>query len=418
LTLPFPSGGAGGNNLANKGVALSKLLFMFLLLMLGAVPALAEEEKASSVLIIPYGDKDAAGVVADYLEGEIGKRLNDQCIDYASMADIKAAHKAEQEGELLGKETNEELLENLINLYNSRYVLTIVTLTHPNGQMTSSVRVVDRATGKTVAEGSTSPAEGEAAFENVPALAENILGQLSSRFPNQCQDRWVGTITTNTKREHRSEQDHSEPAGSWPGQPPGPVNTSTHAIHDTTTDRVEVTLQPLALGNEGADRPMARVVRTFEMRMRRNTTSLTWIKCGPFGVGQPNPMRQANREQSHLIVERGQASSKEKVTVLLDRESGRYTIEVRYPSVVKKRREERRDSNPGNRCQPVPQSSSADGEEKPLPSTLFIKVSGQVDPANPNVLAGTEVTGSLEGGQTMKQWNLRLVRPQETQSTK
>lgn len=112
-------------------------------------------------------------------------------------------------------------------------------------------------------------------------------------------------------------------------------------------------LRPLSLGNKRSDRPMAQVVRTFALKMRHHTTSQTWIKCGPFGVGQPDPMRQADREQSHLIVERGEAATEERVNIHLDRESGRYTIEVRYPSVVKKKREERRDTNPGNRCQPT-----------------------------------------------------------------
>jgi len=50
----------------------------------------------------------------------------------------------------------------------------------------------------------------------------------------------------------------------------------------------------------------------------------------------------------------------------------------------------------------VPSSTSYDGEEQPLQATLFIKVSGQIDPNQPDVLTGSEVSGTLEAGQTVK----------------
>lgn len=388
-----------------------RILLMACLFCALCAGATGAQESTPPVFIYPYGDKGGADVIADALEGEIGKRLLERCVPWTDQATVQAVVDWERMGELLGKEPNQELLESVADAIGARYVISVVALTHPDGRTSLAVQVYDRTTGKTIAYDNEPPAEAEKALENTKPLADRIVKALSSLMPDRCDEYWAGTISQIYNRESESESSDSFSAGSWPGQAGGAVNTSTFKASDSTKDTIQASLRPPERSDDGQKRQTAQVTRKFESHLTRNTKSTAWIKCGAFGRGMPNPMRQADREQSHLVVERGAATSVEHVQVVMDRDSGRYTIQLRYPSVAKKRQEERRDTNPGNRCVPDPISSSSQGEEPPREATNIIKLGGQVDPNSPDLLAGREVSGDLKAGRTERVWNLRRVKP-------
>ncbi len=399
---------------------LQKLFLAGLLLVVltTATLALGATGTDSSIFVYTYGDEGAASAIAHFLEGEIGDGLRSKCIDWTSETNALTVVDWQKFGETIGKEEDQEMLQNLADATGSRYVMGIVSFSHPDGRISVAVQVYDRGTDKPtqIVYESEPPTNGKTALENSKSLANKIVQTLSPHFPNQCVEHWQGTISYSFKRENKSEKTGSEKVGSWPGQPQGAVNTSTYTTLDSDKDFVEVMLQPISLGSEGTDRPMARVVHKYEFQLSRKNKSTTWIKCGAFGVGQPNPMRQTEREESHLITKNGNASSKETVRILIDRNDGKYTIEVKYPPVTTKRHEEQSDTNPGNRCDPKPISSSSESREAPREATNFIKVSGQADPKNPDLLSGKDVTGDIEKGETMRTWNLRLIKPKPKES--
>ena len=385
----------------------SKIIAAFLLLMFSAA-ALQAQGKGASVMIYAHGKAGTdAEAVSHLISQLIGQGMLDKfpCIDQFDDASLAALLGWERARELLGQEPNPELMQSVAGAVGARYVVSVSATTLPNGQTSATVSVMDSQTGKTLSRADFPPTEANNAVDAADQLVKKVMQDLANIFKNQCEPHWTGTISYSFKYQ-KSERKTTE---GIPGAMESNVTVNTSSS-DEMEDFVEAFLQPMSLGAEDS-KIMSRVVHRYTRRYELTQTRSGDIICRPKNANSYKS--QSSGSSTELIDERGQNVQTMTVYLYVGK-SGKYEISVNYPSLITERNESR--SGNQSACgssKPFSESNSSQGspESDAYTQSGSFKVSGEIDPKNPDVLSGKKVTGDLENGQFTIAWNLRLVKP-------
>jgi hypothetical protein len=370
------------------------------------VASTSAQNNVRRMFVYSYGDKAVAELIADSLLGEIGKGLHDQypCVEHTSEADVRDLLKWMKLGELLGNDPDQTALENIANMIGARYVMVIVALTQPDGKISSSVKVIDRQTGQTLASGQEPSTDGESALENTIRLAKQILQDLSSVFKGRCEPYWAGTITSSIKYQSQETKSEKFPAGS------GKMNTRTYVSSWRTEDVIEARLQ--SEGAEDLKQMKARVVHRYIHQDQHIVTEESFLWCRPRGA---NPFwKTVSNKESNTGDEQGETNSIETVWVNVDKSNGSYAISVKHPVLITKTHGET--TATGVSCfDAKPTSKISTGEGSPESSAYreagIVEIRGEADPKSLDILSGKKTTGNPTDGELTLTWNLRLVKP-------
>ena len=367
--------------------------------------ASAGQDSPGTVMIHSYGDKGPASVVAFGLEGDIGKGLLEKCIDYNSESNVKALLEWEKAGQLLGKEDNQQLLENVVDLFGVRYVLAITVLTNPDGQVSSAVWLFDRMKGERVAERRSTAATAEAALEGTESLAAGILEDISALFKNRCVEHWSGTVTSHYLHKGAEKKTNTFRGGD------GGTNISTTTQSWRTEDIVEVFAQA-GTAADGSQQTVARVVHAYGHHEDYTKTDQEAVWCRPRGAA--SHWERLNRKATSSFDERGKQSATVPLHILVDERKGTFSLSVQYPALTT--RWERNESSTRFQCggDSQPQTETTNGEGSPQSESYteagIMGVRGEIDPGNPGLLIGSQTSGDPETGQTTLKWNLHRIK--------
>ncbi len=257
-------------------------------------------------------------------------------------------------------------------------------------------------------------AAGKALFKIVTDVATDIATsarsariEVSVAWHDGGVTVWEGKITVIYEHETADRRTKFERGG-------GNAKDITTNVSESsrTEDFVEVVLPP-APPLEGTTRAMARVVHRYKHRDEyiRNQEMAVWCRA----PGQNGRWRATGVSDSSLMDENGEATQWLPVFVNVDGTTGKYSINARYPAVITKWREERKNAPAGGCENPPPSSDIDEGETSPMSEAYTqsgsTEISGQVDPKDSDTLSGERVTGDLEYGRTTEKWNLRRVEP-------
>lgn len=387
-----------------------KLLRAFLPTIFLAVCALGQGTGSVFVITQTRTNNDA-GVVADYLAGEISEGIQDNfpCVDYSSPEDVKAVLDAARDRQLLtGDELTQEQLAEIGGAIGARYVVLVSATVLPNGQTIVTAKLLDTKTSTTIANESETAANAEAAFDNVDSVTKKIMQSFSKIFKNKCEPHWTGTISFTWKKEKKMNETKGVS-----GRSPEIDYTQTTSGSSREVIAIEASLQPMTQGFEGT-KTMARVVHRMTEREDYGWKWTGMTRCR--APGQNPRLRQANASFSRFKEENGEKTAVLPVFVIIMSSTGQYEITVHYPAFTAKWHSETKDSPVGNCQEPEPTVMIFDGEE--TFDGNFKRVNGQIDPKNPDILTGEKITGDLESGQTTIKWNLRLVNPNKKKGLK
>lgn len=410
-------------NLIFKIYGLFQLKFaLAVLLLLFLAAAVIAQNKGDSIFAFngakPNTEDYAA---ANYALNQFLIGLMDQypCVDQLSDSDLAALIGLERMKELLGAEregqTLDERLKEIAGAVGARYAVRFTATTLPNGQMVISAVMFDTQTGRMIANILEQSGDAKSKLQTAESVAKNLFQNLSGILKNQCEPHWTGTISVAYKQEKADNRTLFERGGG------NAKDITTNVTESTrTANIIEAVLQPMTQGFEGTKKTMARVVHKFEYRyqyIRRQTLTVT---CR--APGQNTRWRQTNAENSEITDENGEKTAISTVWVYVYGNSGNYEISVEYPALTTQWRTENKNTPAGGCENPEPSIMLLNGEDSPLSRSYIeagsTKISGQIDPKNPDVLAGSEITGDLENGQTTIKWNLRLVKPKQKKGLK
>jgi hypothetical protein len=329
------------------------------------------------------------------------------CVDWMNEQVLFDAIQRLREQETLTGELDEKALAALGNSVGATYIIVVRVYTMPNGQTIISVRVLDSKGAATVADRIETSQSGDAAYTAAQKAAGQILQDLSNKFRNECEAHWTGTISYTIKTlKNKTETRELTKINKY-------VITNSENYEQKTT----VTLQPMAKGgktnffnNGNTSMIMSRVFRKFYNHTEQNVTETGEETCRQRGA---NPIRkQFTSTDKKIIDEQGQNSETLPVEITVYSDTGRFVIKVPTPGLQIKKTDEH--SGVRDFCEPQPFSDIKPSER--LETSSFFDFEGQIDPKNPNILAGTKTTGTLETRQYTITWNLRLVKPKDKKS--
>lgn len=375
-----------------RSVFYSRIFALFLMLMLFAVCGFGQSSGDSVFIINQTTTNNAAGVVADYVGGEIGEGIQNQfpCVDYSSPEDVKAVLDAMRDRQLLTGELSQEQLAAIGGAIGARYVVLVSVTVLPNGQTIVNARLLDTKTGSAIANESETAANAEAAFENAESIAKKILQQLSKIFKNKCEPHWTGNIT-HTRLIQSSETKT--------------YKTSSDTKSKNLSATANISLQPMTLGFSGKSSTQARVTQNYNYSEEFVSKQSAEIPCREPGRNTYN--KKVNGEFKKTQIETG--SGADVITVFIRFfDDGRYTIYATGFKPIKTTVKNETNNNPAE-CRPNPTSFT--NEIEGSKNFVYINLEGQVDPKNPDVLSGKKTEGELQIGQQTWTWNLRLVKP-------
>jgi hypothetical protein len=344
----------------------------------------------------------------------IGVMKQYPCVDTMSNSDVAALIGFERWKEVLGTEregqTLDEKLKEIAGAMGAKYFANFTATTLPNGKTVISGKIFDSRTGKMIANRLEQSGDGKDKPQTADAVAKGLLQDISSVLKKeQCEPHWTGTISFTYKQEKADNRTLFDRGG-------GNVKDITSNITESTSTAniVEAVLQPMTLGfEEGTKKTMSRVVHKFEYRyeyIRKQTLSVT---CR--APGQNMRWRQTNASDSEITDEKGEKTATMTVWINVYPSTGTFEISVDYPALTTKWQTENKNAPAGGCQNPEPSTTLLDGELSPY-SGGFVeagssRIRGRIDPENPDVLSGSEITGDLDNGQTSIKWNLRLVNP-------
>ena len=148
-------------------------------------PVLAQ--KGSSIVIHDNTSPANGGENATSdLRKELTSALNREkpCVDLMDDQDIRNLLESEREKNLLEGGDPQQVLTDIANLMGASYAMSVSATPGPGGT-TYTVFVMDPQTGKTMARQTGSDPK---------QMAENIVKQLGSSLPDDCQPHWVGVV--------------------------------------------------------------------------------------------------------------------------------------------------------------------------------------------------------------------------------
>lgn len=369
-----------------------KFYSIFLLLTLSAVTIAAQGTGDSVFIINQTTTNNPAGVVADYLGGEIAEGLQNQfpCVDYSSPEDVKAVLDAARDKQLLTGELSQEQLANIAGAIGARYIVLVSVTVLPNGQTIVTARLLDTKTAKTIANESETAANTEAAFDNAESVAKKLMQNFSNLFKNKCQPHWTGSINYSrliqmSKTETRK--------------------TSTDINSKNLSAKANIVLQPMTLGFSGTSATQSRVTQNYRYLEEFSSKQSTEIPCRE--PGRNTYYKKVTGEFKKVQLENG--SGADVVTIFIRFfDDGRYSIYASGIKPIKTTVRNETSNNPAE-CRPVPISTT--NENVSSKNFVYINLEGQVDPKKPDILTGKKVEGDLETGQQIWTWNLRLINP-------
>lgn len=368
--------------------------------------AAAGQDSPGTVLIYSYGDQGPTSVTAFALEGDIGKGLLEKCIDYNSETNLKALFNWERENQLLGKEDDQQLVDNVADAIGARYVLAITVLTNPDGQISSAAWLFDRTTGTRVAERRSTAASGEAALLGAESLAAGLLEDLSKLFKNRCVEHWSGTVTYRYRHEGAEKKTNTFRGGD------GGTNVSTTTQSWWTESLVEVFAQSGEVA-DGSKRTVARVVHAYGHHDDYRKTDEEAVWCRPRGAA--SHWERLKQEAASTYDERGKQAATVPLGIQVDERKGTFSLSVQYPALTT--RWERNERSTRFQCggEGKPQAETTNGAGSPQSEAWaeagVLEVRGEMSPGDPDFLAGKQTSGDLATGQTTLTWNLHRVKP-------
>lgn len=379
-------------------------------LVLVLVGAVAAQVNAPSVFTYTFGQGSGEGKsAASKLENQIGIGLLNQfpCVDQMDFDSAVSILDLERKRQLLTGEPNDDLLQNIASSIGATYLIVIKTIPMGDGKTFVSIKVLDTRTGRAVANRVGDPASGNALLDVVDSLTNQILQDIASLLKGRCTPRWSGTITLEYKYETKEEKTETFPGG----------DKSKNTRSYISLWRTENFIHAMLNSREGEDpnRAKAVVVHRFTHRDEHivNENEAAW--CRP-KAGNSFWKRLSNR-QSDIGDEQGEARSNETVWVNIDKTNGTFTISVKYPAVTTT--SHREITATGIACfDAKPSSAISNGEGSPESGAYTIegieKISGEIDPKNPDVLVGHKTTGDKTSGIHTVTWNLRLLKPKSS----
>lgn len=357
-------------------------------------------------------DKSKAGTAAEqtishWLSSQIGSGLlkTYPCVDWIDDSGIGAILENERQRQLLGQNPDDEKLMNLAGALGARYVILVSATALPNGQTAISARVIDNRTLRRLIDKSAITPGGDEALDQAEAMARQVMQELAGVFMNRCEPHWTGTVS----RIFRSQRSETKDLVSWPGalekNVKGTVQSSEKMEH-----KIDAFLR--AGSQKGGTATEARITNFFDLNYHRAVTRTSTIRCRPSNA--PSYEKATNGKSTETITEFGQNTETMPAYVQVDRSSGSFEITIDYPATKTKRREESSGVRSGCTDEPFSDVSESDGSplSEAFTAAGSIRITGKIDPKNPNVLAGQEIIGEYDAeGQTITKWNLRLVNP-------
>lgn len=383
-----------------------------LMLVVHSLPA----QSTGSVIIYNKSIKgtNEERAITEYLSAKIGGGMLKQypCVDWIDQQGIATLLENERQRQLLGQDPNDEMLSNLAGALGARYIIALSARTLPNGQAMVSAKVMDSRTLRTLVDKTQMTGGGDDALDKVEVMAQQLLQGLAGIFKNRCDPHWTGTISQTMV----IQSGESKETPGIPGAMESKVKVwVTHS--DKAEHKIEAVLQPNTLGAQGA-KTMARVTNSYDHRYERTLKRTSTIRCRPNNA--PSYTRDTNGNSSEIITETGRKTETMPVYIHVYKSTGTFEISVDYPAMTTKRREESRGVKSG--CKDESFSESSETPPSPAGEAFgaagFLKISGNIDPKNPDVLVGQEITGDDKNGKYIRKWNLRMVRPKGQGSKK
>lgn len=378
-----------------------KLFGAFLLAAVSTVSAFAQGSGDSVFIINRTTTNNAAGVVADYLAGEIGEGLQNQfpCVDYSSPEDVKAVLDAARDRQLLTGELSQEQLANIAGSIGARYVVLVSVTVLPNGQTVVNARLLDTKTTNTLADESETAENAEAAFDNAESLAKKLMNAFSKIFKNRCEPHWTGTITYTKLIQSSTKTENPAGAGTR-----GRTVTISETKRKNLSATANISLQPMTLGFSGKSSAQARVTQNYRFLDEYSETQAGEIPCRE--PGRNTFYKKVTGDTK--ITQTDNGSETYVVTVFIRfNDDGSYVIQATGKTIKVTGKIERSGNEAG--CRPIQFSSTRETSRED--GFYYIDLKGQVDPKNPNLLTGKKVEGDIETGQQTWTWSLRLVNP-------
>lgn len=381
----------------------SNLLRAFLPVMIFAVCAFGQGTGDSVFIINQTTTNNEAGVVADYLGGEIGEALQNQypCVDYSSPEDVKAVLDAARDKQLLTGELSQEQLAAIGGAIGARYVVLVSVTVLPNGQTVVTARLLDTKTGSTIASESETAANAEAAFDNAESVTKKLMQSFSKIFKNRCEPHWTGSINFAHLIQTTAKTEKT-----------GPKSQSTDTKSKNLSATASISLQPMTLGFSGTYSTQARVTQNFRYVDEFSSTQTAEIPCREPGRNTYN--KKVSGDFKNIRTETGSGADVVSIFIQIA-EDGRYRIYAGGVKPIKTQVKIEKSGTPAD-CRPVPFSNSSENED--LKNFVYVDLKGQVDPKNPDILTGKIVEGDLETGQKTWTWNLRLINPNKKKQKK
>jgi hypothetical protein len=380
-----------------------------LVILAGTTSSLFAQGVGSSVMIYNNTKQGTENnSVGNAFEQALIKGLEDKypCVDWMNEQVLADAIQKLREREAATGELDEKALAELGNSVNASQIIVVRVFTLGNGQTVVSARVIDGKGAATVADRIENSAGGESAYRAAQSVAQKILQDLATTFRGQCEARWTGTITYTQKTLKEKNETTALTK----------INKIETKYSENYEQKIEATLQPMAQGsktnfftNGQESMTMSRVFRKYLERVEQVVTETGEEACRQRGA---NPYRkQFTSRDNKTINEEGDSTKTLPVAIKVYTDTGRFVVKVATPDLLLKETE----VHDGVRdfCPPQPFSETKSSERTDTAS--FFDFEGQVDPKNPNVLAGKKVTGTLETRQYTTTWNLRLVQPRKKQ---
>lgn len=360
-------------------------------------------QSGSSVMIYSYGQKGTdSESVAHLVANEIGKGLfKYPCVDQMDDQTLAALLGWERMRDLLGKDLDEEMLQNLGGAVGAQFIVSVKSTTLPNGTTYTSVHVIDGKTGKIIAARDMPPTDAKGAVAAADALVKQIMQDFDNLFKGRCDAHWTGSISF-SHQINRSKTENWEGFSAGAGYKAQISRTESEDMEETAY----ILLQPMALGHSG-DSTKARVTQNYRYLQERVTSEKGKIPCREPGR---NPfLKDVSGNEKETRTKNGGGTEIVSVTASV-RQDGKYQIKIyRIEHIKTKEKFERSGNIMG--CKPIPFSSVSETEGSA--GVGYINLEGQVDPKNPDILTGKLTEGDLEKGLKTWTWNLRLAKPNQ-----
>jgi len=300
--------------------------------------------------------------------------------------------------ELAGTNDGQWAIEAATESLGAQYVIWI-SASEDNGEISFSASMKNGPS-----ESRTIPS-GPGELDAVDSLVEEFAGELSSwsDLDSGCEPHWSGVITFTLEQKNDSEKS---------GPVAGGGEGSHYAIRESShmEEKTEAVLLTLPPGGGDTNPPMARLTYAYHEHDEVEFHKTQKVKCGPAGVGLPDPWRVVHGAYSDVTDDHGTTSSRKPVNIVSDSSTGEYTFDVGTLDLTTKRTETYIDANSNLSCTPEEEKSVVTKSEK-YHAGGRVTAGGKVDPEHPKILSGQKVIGDLENGRYTWTWNLRLVEP-------